>query len=182
MKLVTADPSVHAEAVAEIYRPSVERSVISFEAEAPNADEMARRIGAVLPWTPWLVAVEGPTVLGYAYATRHREREAYRWSVDLSAYVHEDHRGQGVGRALYDRVIEILLQQGFVNAFAGITIPNPASVALHEAIGMTVVGTYRQVGYKSGAWHDVAWYGMRLWEPDGAPPEPIPFAELAEEG
>ena len=179
MELVTADPSVHAEAVAAIYRPSVERSVISFEAEAPAADEMARRIGAVLPWTPWLVALDGSTVLGYAYATRHREREAYRWSVDLSAYVHEDHRGKGVGHLLYDRLIEILVQQRFVNAFAGITIPNAASVALHERIGMTLVGTYRRVGYKFGAWHDVAWYGLRLWEPDGTPPEPIPYAELS---
>ena len=179
MELVTADPSVHAEAVAEIYRPSVERLVISFEANPPTADEVARRIGAVLPWTPWLVALEGSTVLGYAYATRHRERDAYRWSVDLSAYVHEEHRGKGVGRSLYDRLIEILVQQGFVNAFAGITIPNAPSVALHERIGMTLVGVYRQVGYKFGAWHDVAWYGMRLWEPNGSPPEPIPYADLS---
>ena len=122
-------------------------------------------------------------MLGYAYASRHRERDAYRWSVDLSAYVHEEHRGKGVGRSLYDRLIEVLVQQRFVNAFAGITIPNAPSVALHEAIGMTLVGVYRQVGYKFGAWHDVSWYGMRLWEPDGAAARAHPVREpVVEDG
>jgi phosphinothricin acetyltransferase len=178
MDWAIADPDLHAAAIAEIYRPAVERSVASFEATAPGTDEMARRIEAVLRWTPWLVAVEGDAVLGYAYATKHAERDAYRWSVDLSAYVGEGHRGRGVGTFLYGHALRIIRMQGFVNAYAGITLPNPASVALHERIGMELVGVYRQVGYKAGDWHDVAWFGMRLWEPDGVPPEPIAFPDL----
>ena len=134
---------------------------------------------AVLVQTPWLVATdEHGRVVGYAYAGRHRERAAYRWSVDISAYIDPAWQGRGVGRRLYDALLAILRRQGFVNAFAGITLPNPASVALHEAIGMRRVGVFERVGYKSGAWHDVAWYGMRLVEPPDPPSEPIPLPDL----
>ena len=116
--------------------------------------------------------------MGYAYAGRHGERAGYRWSVDISAYVHPDRRGQGVGRHLYDTLLPIIRRQGFVNVYAGISLPNPASVALHEAIGMRLIGVYERVGYKRGAWHDVGWYGMRIAEPSGPPDEPTPPPEL----
>src|SRR5262245_36015710 len=111
----TADPDGDAAAVAAIYRPAVTDSVASFETEPPTAEEMAERLRSVLTWTPWLVAVEDGRVIGYAYASRHRDRAAYRWSVDVSAYIDEEHRGQGVGRFLYDRLIPILVRQGFAN-------------------------------------------------------------------
>src|SRR5262245_9737754 len=128
-----ADPADDADAVAAIYAPVVRETVISFEEVPPDVDEIRRRMGHVLEWAPWLVAEVGGQVVGYAYAARHRERSAYRWSVDLSAYIADAWRGRGVGRALYERLLEILRQQGFVNAYAGVTEPNPASIALHRA-------------------------------------------------
>jgi L-amino acid N-acyltransferase YncA len=177
----TADPDRDAAAVAEIYRPAVERGIASFEEAAPDASSMRARILATHPALPWLVAAhaaEPHAVVGYAYAGRHRERAGYRWSVDISVYVAEASHGRGVGRALYDVLLDVLRRQGIVNAFAGIALPNPASVALHRAIGMTLVGVYPRVGFKHGSWHDVAWYGMRLAEPGSPPPEPISLLEL----
>lgn len=163
-----ADPDRDAAGIAEIYRTAVEGSVASFETVAPDETEMASRMRAVLERTPWLVATAENRVIGYAYAGIHRERAACRWSV-ATVYVHEAHRGQRIGRSLYDRLLALLRSQGFANAYAGIALPNPASVALHESIGMRLVGVYERVGWKSGAWHDVAWYGMRLGEPEQSP-------------
>jgi L-amino acid N-acyltransferase YncA len=176
MEIRLADPERDAPAVAAIYRPHVTDGLASFEEVAPDADEMARRIAATLERTPWLVAEspDGGPVIGYAYAAVHRERAGYRWSADVSVYVAASARGRGVGRALYDTLISMLHEQGFVNVYAGITLPNPASVALHEGIGMRRIGVYERVGWKHGAWHDVAWYGMRIAEPEGRPPEVRP--------
>ena len=173
-----ADPDQDAESVAEIYRPAVERSAATFEEVAPDAGEMADRMRRILTGTPWLVAESQTGLVGYAYAAPHRERAGYRWSVDVSAYVHPDWFGRRVGRTLYDRLLALLLAQGFVNVYAGIALPNPASVALHESIGMRRIGVYERVGYKFGEWHDVAWYGMRIADPVGQPDEPIPVPEL----
>ena len=173
------DPERDAPALAAIYRPSVEGGLASFEEAAPDAGEMASRIRRTLERTPWLVAEDdGGSVAGYAYAGPHQARPGYRWSVNISVYVADRARGRGIGRRLYDELLPILRRQGFVNAYAGITLPNPASVALHEAIGMERIGVYERVGFKLGAWHSVAWYGIRLAEPDGTPPEPIPLPEL----
>ncbi len=178
-----ADPESDAAAVADIYRPAVQTGVASFEEVAPGAEEMAGRMRATLERLPWLVAVESEArrVVGYAYAGPHRERAGYRWSVDISVYVHAEQHGKGIGRALYGELLAMLRRQGYVNAFAGITLPNNASVALHQSIGMSLVGVYRGAGFKFGAWRDVAWYGMRLAEPDGHPVEPIPFPLLGTE-
>lgn len=175
MRVRLADANLDAARVAEIYRPAVEDNFISFEETAPTADEMAERMRKVLARMPWLVAEdESGVVVGYAYASPHRERAAYRWSVDISVYVDLAWQRRGVGRLLYDDLLERLRGQGFVNVYAGVTLPNPASVALHEAIGMRRIGTYERIGYKLGQWRDVAWFGMRLAEPPagGAPPEP----------
>ncbi len=174
-----ADPTTDADEVAAIYRPAIDQTIASFEATAPDGAEMARRIGVTLERTPWLVAADAASVIGYAYAGAHRERAGYRWSVDVSVYVHPAHHGRGVGRRLYDELFDVLRRQRFVNAYAGIAVPNPASVALHEAVGMRRIGVYEGVGWKHGRWVDVAWYGIRLTDPAGEPPEPIPFAELA---
>jgi len=183
VRIRLADPARDAERVAAIYRPYVEGSTISFEEVAPKAAEIAARMALVLELAPWLVAVdENRRVIGYAYASRHRERAGYRWSVDLTAYVDPEWRGRGVGKALYGDLVPTLRRQRFVNAYAGIGLPNPASVGLHESIGMSLVGVYEKVGWKLGQWVDVAWYGMRLADPRGndTPPlEPIPYPELA---
>ncbi len=175
-----ADPARDADAIAAIYRPAIETTIASFEAVAPSADEMSQRIGAILRRTPWLVATDASGVIGYAYAGPHLERAGYRWSVNISVYVADGNQGRGLGRRLYDDLIPRLRRQGFVNAYAGIALPNPASVALHESIGMRRIGVYERVGHKFGAWHDVAWYGLRLADPLGDPPEPIPLPELGE--
>jgi len=179
IRIRLADPDHDAAAIAAIYRPAVESSIATFEEVAPSTDEMAHRVRSTLTRTPWLVA-EGPDggVIGYAYAGVHRERAGYRWSVDVSAYVHPAMLGRGIGRRLYGELLSTLRRQRFVNAYAGIALPNPASVALHERIGMRRIGVYERVGWKFAAWVDVAWFGMRLADPPSPPPEPIPLPAL----
>lgn len=173
-----ADPDVDAAAVAAIYAPAVESSIATFEEVAPSADEMAARMHRTLQRTPWLVAEAGGELTGYAYAGPHHERPGYRWSVNVSVYLRTDAQGRGIGRRLYDELFAILRRQRFVNVYAGVALPNPASEALHRSMGMAQVAVYRRVGYKFGAWHDVAWLGLRLSDPPGTPPEPIPLPEL----
>lgn len=181
MRVRPAQPGTDAPAVAAIYRPIVENTHISFEETAPDAAEMENRMRRTLRQHPWLVA-EGDDgeVVGYAYAAVHRERAAYRWSVDISAYLDPRHRGQGIGRLLYDELLEILARQGYLNVYAGISLPNQASEALHRSLGMRRMGVYEMVGHKLGRWWDVAWYGMRLGEGSDAPAEPVSFPALAE--
>jgi phosphinothricin acetyltransferase len=134
------------DAIADMYRPVVESSTTSFETSPPDREEMARRLHETLTSFPWLVCELDGRIAGYAYAMRHRVRDAYRWSVDTSVYVGEAYRRRGVGRGLYDSLFAILAGQGYFNAYAGITLPNPASVALHEGLGFESVGVYRGVG------------------------------------
>jgi phosphinothricin acetyltransferase len=163
-------------ALADIYRPAVTDSATSFELEPPDGAEMGRRVARVLERAPWLVLDDDGRVLGYAYAGPHRDRPAYRWSVEVSAYVRADARGRGVGRRLYAALCALLAAQGYRNAYAGVTLPNPASEALHRAAGFTPVGVYRGVGFKHGRWHDVAWFERALGARDAAPAEPRPPA------
>ncbi|MGH2383169.1 MAG: GNAT family N-acetyltransferase [Candidatus Limnocylindria bacterium] len=181
IRIRLADAERDAEAIAAIYRPAVEASAASFEEVPPDAGEMADRIRHTLLRTPWVVAEEPGVggVIGYAYAGPHHRRAGYRWSVDVSAYLQPEWRGRRVGRSLYDALLPMLCRQRFVNVYAGIALPNPASVALHEAIGMRRIGVYERVGYKFGAWHDVGWWGMRIAEPSDPPAEPIPLPELS---
>lgn len=168
--------SADAAQIAEIYAPIVLHTDISFETEAPTSSVMEQRLQSTVAFFPWLVAVSDEGVAGYAYASRHRERAAYRWSVDVSVYVRERLRGCGVGRSLYQALLPILRRQGFRSAFAGITLPNAASVRLHESLGFSQLGIYREVGFKHGRWHDVGWWRLGLNSGEGPPGEPIPFA------
>jgi len=168
-----------AQAIADIYAPAVTGRATSFELTPPDAAEMKRRIVTLLPQHPWLVCESSETILGYVYATTQRERAAYRWSVDVAAYVGADAQRRGIARALYTALFEILALQGYRNAYAGITLPNPASVAMHEAMGFERVGTYHRVGYKMDKWHDVAWFERPLAEHVLEPPEPVAFSTLS---
>jgi phosphinothricin acetyltransferase len=159
--------------VAAIYGPFCEGSCVSFESRAPDPAEMAARIGRTTGCLPWLVEESAGQVLGYAYASPHRERAAYRWVVEVSVYVHELHRGRGVGRALYRDLLGRLRDQGFYKAYAGILVPNPPSQAFHESLGFTLVGIYRGVGYKLGAWRDVGWWQYVLRPESADPAEPL---------
>lgn len=165
-----AEPVRDAAACAAIYAPHVEASPTSFEEQAPSVEEMAARIGQGVTTHPWVVAVGGGQVVGYAYACRHRERPAYRWSADVSLYVADTKQGNGVGRALYEALLERLRLQGFRTACAGITLPNEASVVLHEHLGFEAVGVYRRIGWKAGAWRDVGWWQLDLAPDSGEPP------------
>jgi len=162
-------------ALATIYAPAVESQATSFELEPPDASEMGRRVAAVTAKTPWLVCMHRGAVVGYAYGGQHRDRAAYAWAAEVSAYVHADAQRGGVGRALYESLFAVLSLQGFRSAYAGITLPNAASVKFHEALGFTPVGVYHDIGYKLGRWHDVAWFERALGphETEVRPPRPI---------
>jgi phosphinothricin acetyltransferase len=164
--------------LAAIYSPAVTERATSFEYVPPTAAEMARRLAAVAPHFPWLVAERDGAVLGYAYGGRHRDRDAYRWSCDVSAYVRDGFHRQGVGRGLYQSLFRILELQGYRRAFAGVTLPNPASVGLHESMGFRPIGVYEAVGSKFGRWHDVAWFGRSLAPLVPDPPPPLTMAEV----
>lgn len=167
-----------ARAILAIYAPFCVTTAVSFELEPPSEGEIASRIRAVTAYWPWLVLEDDGAVAGYAYASRHSERAAYGWSVDVTVYVAPSHLRRGVGRALYTTLFELLRQQGFFKAYAGVALPNPASTALHEAIGFEPVGVYKGVGYKLGAWRDVAHYQLALQPERPAPDSPVPAASL----
>jgi L-amino acid N-acyltransferase YncA len=151
-----------AGSLLDIYRPFVESSVVSFETLAPTVEEFSERIRKALASWQWLVAEQEGQCVGYAYGSSHRERAAYRWSVEVSAYVQPNHHRKGIGRSLYSKLFDDLSHIGFCNAYAGITLPNEASVALHRSVGFEFVGTFAAVGRKFGKWHDVAWFQRRL--------------------
>jgi len=158
--LVQIRRAAPADAVAlrEIYRPYVETTAVSFEIDVPSIEEFQRRISVALEGWSWLVAEVEDRQVGYAYASAHRAREAYRTSVETSAYVREDYQRQGIGRALYTQLLNELGERGFCSAFAGITLPNDASVGFHKSLGFTLIGVFPRVGRKFGVWHDVAWF------------------------
>jgi L-amino acid N-acyltransferase YncA len=171
----SADPERDSAACAAIYAPHVEGSAVSFEERAPDGAELAARIRRVSATHPWLVAELGNEVVGYAYACPHGERPAYRWAAEVSVYVDAARVGRGIGRRLYTELLEQLRGQRFRLACAGITLPNPASVALHESLGFALVGVSRGIGWKQGAWRDVGWWQLELAPAvESAPPEPLP--------
>jgi L-amino acid N-acyltransferase YncA len=167
-----------AKAVRDIYAPFVTDSATSFETEPPDTAAIQQRIRDLTVQYPWLVFETEGKVLGYAYASSHRARKAYQWCVEVSVYVHEKARQCGVGRALYLSLFEVLRRQGYATAYGGITLPNPASVGLHESLGFTTIGVYSRVGYKFGQWHDVIWLQLRLLEADDPVPTPHPAADF----
>jgi L-amino acid N-acyltransferase YncA len=176
-----ADATLDAAACAAIYAPFVRDTVISLEEEVPGEEEFAGRIERISATHPWLVAEHDGQVIGFAYASAHRERAAYRWAADVTVYIAQDHHRRGVGRAVYETLLSLLVRQGFHVACAGITLPNAASVGLHRALGFTEVGVYRRIGFKFGAWRDVAWMQTDLRGPDVTPAEPGPPVQLQDE-
>lgn len=161
-----------AAAVRAIYAPFCDHTTVSFEVPAPSLDEMEARIRKITEQFPWLVCERDGEVLGYACASPHRERAAYRWSVDVGVYLESRCHRLGVGRALYTALFKILALQGLYKAHAGIILPNAPSVGLHEALGFKPVGVYRGVGYKLGAWRDVGWWQLALQDEQPDPAEP----------
>lgn len=161
MRLRPATPADAAPLLA-IYAPFVTDTAVSFETEVPTLDEFERRITKALSRWQWLVAEADGRCIGYAYGSMHRERPAYQWSTEVSAYVHPQHHRRGVAGALYRQLFSDLAALGHAQAFAGITQPNEASVALHRAMGFQPIGVFRSVGRKFDRWHDVAWFQRPL--------------------
>jgi L-amino acid N-acyltransferase YncA len=169
-----ADPDRDAAACAAIYEPYVRDTCISFEERPPTAEEFRTRIRTTMATHPWLVAEDGGVVIGYAYASTHRPRAAYRWAADVTVYLAPTHHRAGVGRALYTELFERLRRRNFRVLCAGVTLPNDASVGLHRAMGFETVGIYKRIGWKLGAWRDVVWLQLEIGsQTDEVPAEPI---------
>jgi phosphinothricin acetyltransferase len=167
-----------AAAVASIYAPYVTDKAASFELVPPTDDEIRARIECTLTHHPWLIFEEDNIIQGYAYSSLFAPRAAYRWSVESTIYLKQDSHRRGIGRALYTSLFAILKEQGFYNVFAGITLPNPASVGIHESFGFENSAVYKNVGYKFGHWHDVGWWQMQLKPLTENPAETISLPEL----
>jgi L-amino acid N-acyltransferase YncA len=170
-----------AVAVQRVYAPYVTATPISFELVPPTVDEMSARMAAIVPRYPWLVVEEDDLVIGYAYAHQFAARAAYAWSVETSIYLDESARGRGVGTSLYGALLRLLALQGYRQAFGGITLPNPASVALHERMGYRRIATHSDVGWKFGDWHDVGFWQRPLDAGRHPPAAPIAVDDLAPE-
>jgi len=166
-----------AESILKIYSPYVTDSSITFEIEPPSIHEMTGRIENISRVYPWFVYEENNSVSGYAYASKHKERAAYRWSVDFAVYVRADSHGRGIGRILYSKLIEAVTRLGYYNAFGVITLPNERSIVLHESSGFKQVGLTKNSGYKLGHWHDVGIWQLVLREAEGEPVEPELFKQ-----
>ncbi|WP_426236515.1 arsinothricin resistance N-acetyltransferase ArsN1 family B [Pseudomonas sp. TWP3-2] len=166
-----------AVSIQRIYAPIVSTTAISFEEIPPSAEEIAQRIATTLQTYPYLVAEEGGEIKGYAYASQHRARPAYRWAVDVTVYIAESARRQGIGRQLYETLLPMLDKQQYRAAYAGIAQPNEGSVGLHESLGFVHIGTYPEVGFKLGIWHDVGYWRLGLCQ-ETPPLEPILFPQL----
>lgn len=162
-----------ASAIRDIYAPIVRGTSISFEMDVPAEEEIVRRIREVGARVPWLVAERNGALAGYAYATVFRRREAYRWSMETSVYVHADHRRAGIGRALMLALIDVCRALRYRVLVAGATLPNNASERFHRQLGFAPVGVFPRVGRKRGAWHGVAFWTLDLGGND-PPEEPLP--------
>lgn len=168
-----------ARSIVNIFSPIVENTATSFATKLPTEAEIAHKIEETKPRLPWLVHEEVGVVLGYAYASPHRTLGAYRWSVETSIYVAPSAQRRGVARGLYATLISALKAQGYFNAYAGITLPNEASIALHETMGFRRFCVFESIGYKLGRWCDVGWWKLPLQDHYGDdPPDPTPLGDL----
>lgn len=167
-------PATEADAAgcAAVYAPYVLETAITFEIEPPSVAEMGRRIAAATATHAWLVLEDAERVVGYAYGGPFHKRAAYRWACESSIYLEMGRRRTGGGRALYGALLTLLAERGYRRALGGMTLPNAGSAGLHEALGFTLAGVYRQVGWKNGTWHDVAWMEKTILAGDDPPIEP----------
>ena len=176
IRRATADD---AAVIASIYAPYVTASVVSFETEPPDEAEVRSRIEAAGDLYPWLVAKEGGgAVVGYAYACAFRPRPAYRFTVETTVYVADGAHRRGIGTLLYRALLPVLEAQGFAQAIAAITLPNEASVRLHERLGFHQAGTYEKVGFKFREWRSVGLWQRPLAPLSTRPEEPKPVSAM----
>lgn len=180
MILIRPAEPADAQQITAIYTPHVLTSAVSFETEVPTVRTMRSRMRAAGGLYPWIVATteDRDAILGFSYAAKFRERDAYRFCVETSVYIAGGAERQGVGRLLYEALIDTLRAQHFTQAIAAIALPNEGSIALHESVGFRRAGVYREVGWKHGRWHDVGIWQAVLAEPHGVPDEPKCFSHI----
>jgi phosphinothricin acetyltransferase len=167
-------------AILEIYTPFITDTAITFDCDVQSVEEFSKKIDETMLRFPWLVCELNNEVVGYAYASKHRDRSAYQWSVESSVYVSPGLHQKGVGRSLYAVLFELLSMQDVINVYAGITLPNTKSERFHEAIGFQTIGVYKNIGYKLGRWHDVKWMELSLSQHPIPPRTPIYFSAIRE--
>jgi phosphinothricin acetyltransferase len=167
-----------AEGVLDIYAAHVIESFCTFESEVPSVEEMGGRIKKITEVKPWVVCVIADSIAAYVYASAHRERAAYQWSCECSVYTHPDFQGTGIGFQLYKILFRLLKMQGYRNVYAGITLPNAASIKLHEKCGFSHLATYENVGYKLGMWKNVGWWKLQLNKYVSKPSPPLKISEI----
>lgn len=146
-----------SEEILSIYAPYIRDTAISFEIEVPSVSDFACRIESIVNQYPYLVYQINDEIVGYAYASKHRERAAYCYDVDVSVYIRPTYHGSGVAHKLYECLFKILQEQGYVNVYAAYSVPNEKSMQFHHKFGFTSIGTFHNAGYKFGKWHDVVW-------------------------
>ncbi len=161
------------QAVLHIYTPYILTTAFTFETTIPTIEEFEERIKTYTQKYPWLVAEDDGMIIGYAYAGKHRDREAYQWCVESSVYVQENYHGKNVAYELYTQLFKLLKQAGFINVYAGVTQPNPKSISFHTKMGFEHFATYKNIGHKLGKWHDVAWLVKVINEHSDHPATPL---------
>lgn len=176
IRLITEN---EAEQVLEIYKPFVLHSSITFEYDVPSREEFSQRIRTTIVKYPWLVCLYGNKITGYSYAGVHRYRSAYQWSCESTVYLLPEFHRKGIARILYETLFSLLRAQGYVNVYAGITLPNEKSVGFHQSIGFKEIGIYEKIGYKFGKWHDVEWFQFQLQEHNYDPSSPKTIQSIA---
>jgi L-amino acid N-acyltransferase YncA len=170
-----------AAAVLEIYAHYVKNTYVTFDYEVPALEEFKHKIETITEKYPWLVYEENTKILGYAYGSTHRAKIAYQWSPEATIYLNKDYSGRGIGRLLYSTLFTLLRSQGFYNVFAGISMPNPQSELFHKSLGFTELGIFKNIGYKSGAWHDTLWLQLELKKPAFNPSPPLTPLQVSEQ-
>ena len=158
--------------ILSMYDYYINNTAITFETSTPDIESFTERIEHISSFYPWLVYENEAKILGYAYASQHRQRSSYRWSVDVTVYIHQSAHGKGIGSQLYEQLLSLLQKQGFYNAYAGITLPNEKSIALHEKFGFVKIGQYNRVGYKINKWWNVGWWECEINVKPECPEEP----------
>ena len=178
MKRIRFATKKDAAALLEIYAVYIKNTAVTFEIEVPTVTAFAERVEKITETFPWLVCEVEGKIAGYAYASKHGERAAYRWSADLSVYVDEKYHRCGIATALYTALLELLRRQGYYTVYAGVSTPNPKSEAFHTAFGFRNLGEFKNVGYKLGAWRGVTWFELPLAEYVAEPEEPVTIDTL----
>ncbi|MCE7996818.1 MAG: N-acetyltransferase [Roseivirga sp.] len=168
--------------ILDIYKPFVLTTATSFETEVPALDVFTKRVLQYARLAPWLVARSGDTILGYAYATAHRSRGAYRWNQETTVYVHPDHRKKGIARALYEKLLHLLTELGYTKALAVITLPNDPSIGFHQSLGFKNIGEMNNIGFKFNRWHNTSWWDKDLQDEGFIPGKLKPLSYIENNG